>query len=172
MKIPFLSCMSLLAMVACTTQQSSPTWLGADPNAGPVQAAGSAANTTTAFDGTYRGISNSSASAASHLTATGTGAKTVDITTTSCHQFDELPTLTVKNGLAQFQALGATFAGYVTPQGQLTMHSGYGVTVTGQAKPVDVDDNFDGIIDYQTHVLRAKVSSVNCTYNVAWQRVA
>jgi hypothetical protein len=52
------------------------------------------------------------------------------------------------------------------------MHSGYGATATGQTKPVDVDENFDGIIDYQTHVLRAKVSSVNCTYNVAWQRVA
>jgi hypothetical protein len=171
MKIPLLSCMSLLTMVACTAQQSSPTWLGADPNAGPAQVGGSAANTTTAFDGTYRGISNSSASAGSHLTATGAGAKTVDVTTTPCHQFDELPTLTVRNGLAQFQALGATFAGYVTPQGQLTLHSGYGVTVTGQAQPVDVDENFDGIIDYQTHVLRAKVSSVNCTYNVAWQRV-
>ena len=110
---------------------------------------GSAANTTTAFDGTYQGISNNSASAASHLTATGTGAKTVDVTTTPCHQFDELPTLTVKNGLAQFQALGATFGGYVTPQGQLTMHSGYGVTLTGQAQPVDVDENFDGIIDFR-----------------------
>jgi hypothetical protein len=171
MKIPVLACMSLFSVVACTAQQSSPTWLGADPNAGPVHVGGSAANTTTAFDGTYRGISNSSASAASHLTATGTGAKTVDVTTTPCHQFDELPTLTVKNGLAQFQALGATFAGYVTPQGQLTLHSGYGVTLTGQGQPVDVDENFDGIIDYQTHVLRAKVSSVNCTYNVAWQRV-
>ena len=57
------------------------------------------------------------------------------------------------------------------PQGQLTMHSGYGVTVTGQGHPVDVDENLDGLVDYQTHVLRAKVSSVNCTYNVAWQKV-
>ena len=90
MKIPFLSCMSLLTMVACTTQQSStdPTWTGAGQNAGPAHVGGSAANTTTAFDGTYQGISNSSASAASHLTATGTGAKTVDVTTTPCHQFD------------------------------------------------------------------------------------
>jgi len=176
MKIQLLSCISLLAMVACTAQQSStdplsPTWTGAGQNAGPTHVGGSAVNTTTAFDGTYRGISNSSASAASHLTATGTGAKTVDITTTGCHQFDELPILTVKNGLAQFQALGVTFGGYVTPQGQLTMHSGYGVTLTGQGHPVDVDENLDGLIDYQTHVLRAKVSSVNCTYNVAWQKV-
>ena len=51
------------------------------------------------------------------------------------------------------------------------MHSGYGVTLTGQAQPVDVDENLDGIIDFQTYVLRAKVSSVNCTYDVAWQRV-
>ena len=87
-----------------------------------------------------------------------------------CNQFDVPPTLTVTNGLAQFQALGATFAGYVTPQGHLTMHSGYGATVTGQAQPVQVDEDFDGNFDYQTHVLRAKVSSVNCTYNVSWQR--
>jgi hypothetical protein len=160
-----------LSLAVCACNPTGTTWLGADPNAAPTHVGGSAANTTNAFDGTYRGISNTSASAASHLTAAGTGAKTVDITTTACHQFDELPTLTVKDGLAQFQALGATFAGYVTPQGQLRMHSGYGVTVTGQAQPVDVDENFDGIIDYQTHVLRARVSSVNCTYNVSWQRV-
>jgi len=171
MKIPLLSCISLLTMVACTTQQSSTdplsaTWTGAGQNAGPAHVGGSAGNTTTAFDGTYRGLSNRSASAA------GTGLKAFEPTTTGCQPFDAPPTLTVTNGLAQFQAMGVTFAGYVTPQGHLTMHSGYGATATGQAKPADVDENFDGIIDYQTHVLRAKVSSVNCTYNVAWQRVA
>ena len=170
MKIPFLSCISLLTMVACTAQQSSTdplsaTWTGAGPNAGPAHVGGSPANTTTAFDGTYQGLANRSASTA------GTGKKTFEANVTGCQPFDAPPTLTVTNGLAQFQAMGVTFAGYVTPQGHLTMHSGYGATATGQTKPVDVDENFDGIIDYQTHVLRAKVSSVNCTYNVAWQRV-
>ena len=54
MKIQLLSCISLLAMVACTAQQSStdplsPTWTGAGQNAGPTHVGGSAANTTTAF---------------------------------------------------------------------------------------------------------------------------
>ena len=75
MKIPFLSCISLLAIVACTTQQSSTDplsaqWAGAGQNAGPTHVGGSAANTTTAFDGTYRGVANRSASMA------GTGKKT------------------------------------------------------------------------------------------------
>jgi hypothetical protein len=39
-------------------------------------------------------------------------------------KYEKPPTLTVTNGLAQFQVLGVTFAGYVTPQGRVTMHSG------------------------------------------------
>lgn len=170
MKIPFLSCISLLAMVACTTQQSSTdplsaTWTGAGQNAGPSHVGGSAGNTTTAFDGTYRGISNRSTSAA------GTGLKTFEPTTTGCQPFDAPPTLTVSNGLAQFQAMGVTFAGYVTPQGHLTMHSGYGATLTGQAQPASVDEDLDGTFDTQTHVLHARVSTINCHYDVNWQRI-
>jgi hypothetical protein len=157
-----------LALFACNP--TGTTYLGADPNAGATHVGGSAANTTTAFDGTYRGISNSAASAGSQLTA-GTGRKTVEASTTGCQQFNEPPTLTVKNGLAQFQAMGVTFGGYVTPQGHLTMHSGYGATLTGQAQPAMVDEDLDGDFDTATHILRAKVSSINCNYNVSWQRV-
>jgi hypothetical protein len=167
----FLSCIPLLAMVACTAQQSSTgslstSWAGAGQNAGPAHVGGSAANTTTAFDGTYRGISNRSASAA------GPGLKVGEQTSTGCQQFDAPPTLTITNGLAQFQAMGVTFAGYVTPQGHLTMHSGYGATLTGQAQPASVDEDFDGDFDAQTHILHAWVSSINCTYDVNWQRIA
>jgi hypothetical protein len=170
MKIPFLSCVSLLTMVACTAQQSSTDslgtpWAGAGQNAGPAHVGGSAANTTTAFDGTYQGVSNRSASMA------GTGKKTFEANIPGCQQFEVPPTLTVSNGLAQFQAMGVTFAGYVTPQGHLTMHSGYGATATGQAKPALVDEDLDGNFDTQTHVLHARVSSINCTYDVNWQRV-
>ena len=170
MRIPFLSCISLLAMVACTTQQSSTDslsapWTGAGQNAGPARVGGSAANTTTAFDGTYQGIANRSASIA------GAGKKAFEPTTTGCQPFNAPPTLTVTNGLAQFQAMGVTFAGYVTPQGHLTMHSGYGATATGQARPASVDQDLDGNFDTQTHVLRARVSSINCTYDVNWQRI-
>src|SRR5580693_5269222 len=138
MKIPLLSCISLLTMVACAPQQSSTdplsaTWTGAGQNVGPAHVGGSAGNTTTAFDGTYRGLSNRS---------------------------------------AQFQAMGVTFAGYVTPQGHLTMHSGYGATATGQAQPALVDEDLDGNFDTQTHVLHARVSTINCHYDVNWQRIA
>jgi hypothetical protein len=170
MKIPFLSCIWLLTMVACTAQQPSTeplstAWTGAGQNAGPARVGGSAANTTTAFDGTYRGVSNRSASTA------GAGRKAFEPTTTGCQPFDAPPTLTVTNGLAQFQAMGVTFAGYVTPQGHLTMHSGYGATATGQARPALVDEDFDGNFDAQTHVLHARVSSINCNYDVNWQRI-
>ena len=170
MRIPILSCISLLTMVACATQQSSTDslsapWAGAGQNAGPTHVGGSAASTTTAFDGTYRGLSNRSASTA------GSGKKAFEPTTTGCQPFDAPPTLTVTNGLAQFQAMGVTFAGYVTPQGHLTMHSGYGATLTGQAQPASVDEDLDGDFDTQTHILRARVASINCTYNVNWQRI-
>ena len=101
----------------------------------------------------------------------GTGKKTVEANVTGCQPFDAPPTLTVTNGLAQFQAMGVTFAGYVTPQGHLTMHSGYGATATGQARPALVDEDFDGNFDAQTHVLHARVASINCTYDVNWQRI-
>src|SRR5689334_22451251 len=165
-----------LALFACTQTQSNPgslnaPWLGASQGAGPTIVGGSATNTTTAFDGTYRGIAHTTASAASQLTSGGTGRKIAEPSTTGCQQFSEPPTLTVKNGLAQFQAMGVTFAGYVTPQGHLTMHSGYGATATGQARPAMVDEDFDGNFDTQTHVLHARVSSMNCTYDVNWQRI-
>src|ERR1700736_1260089 len=119
MKVLFPTGIALVAMVACTPQQPPPSpqgtlnqqWLGG--GTGPTVVGGSAGNTTTAFDGTYTGVSNRSASAA------GTGLKAVDPSTTGCQQFDQPPPMTITNGLAQFQALGVTFAGYMTPQGQL-----------------------------------------------------
>ena len=167
----------LLALVACAPSQSpnpgslTAQYTGVNANAGPASIGGSAANTTTAFDGTYRGISHSSASAASQLTSGASGRKVAEPSTTGCQQFDVPPRLWVTNGLAQFQAMGVTFAGYVTPQGHLTMHSGYGATLTGQAQPALVDVDLDGVFDTQTHVLHAKVHSINCNYDVDWQRV-
>ena len=156
MKAIFPAGIALFTIVACSAQQQSPTgslsehWLGAGPGAAAV--AGSVANTTTAFDGTYRGISNSSTSAA------GAGLKSYTPTTTGCQQFDTPPTLTITNGLAQFQALDVTFAGYVTPQGHLRMTSGYGPAVEADFDP-------------QTHILRGRALSVNCRYDAAWQKM-
>lgn len=159
MKVYILTHISLFALVACAAQQqpSSPQgtlsqqWLGA--GTGPTVVGGSASDTTTAFDGTYQGLSNVSASAA------GAGLKVIETTTTGCQQFDKPPTMTITNGLAQFQALGATFAGYVTPQGHLRMISGYGPTT-------EVD------FDPQTKIFRGRANSVNCRYQVAWQKTA
>ena len=153
-----LTHISLFAMVACTGPQQPPSpqgtlsghWLGAEPGAALV--AGSAANTTTAFDGTYSGISNRSASAA------GTGLKSNEPTTTGCQRFEAPPTLTITNGLAQFQALDVTFAGYVTPRGHLRMDSGYGPAVEADFDP-------------QTRMLRGRAISVNCRYDLAWQKI-
>jgi hypothetical protein len=162
MKVLFPASIALVAMVACTPQpppQSPPSpqgtlnqqWTGG--GSGRTVVAGSAGNTTTAFDGTYKGLSNRSESAA------GTGKKTFEPTTTGCQQFDEPPPVTITNGLAEFQALGATFAGYVTPQGHVRMSSGYGAAVEAD-------------IDAQTHILRGRASSTNCRYDLSWQKVA
>jgi hypothetical protein len=155
----FLTSMSLLAMAACTQPPppSSPQgtlntqWQGAA--AGPTAIGGSAANTTPAFDGTYRGLSNRGDS------GVGPGLKPLDVSTAGCQRFDEPPTMNITNGLAQFQALGVTFAGYVTPQGDLRMLSGHGPTVTAT-------------VDAQTRTIRGQATSINCRYDVVWQRVA
>ena len=65
--------------------------------------------------------------------------------------------MTITNGLGQFQAVGATFAGYVTPQGNLKLDSGSGATVIV---------NFDP----QTGIFRGQADSINCRYDVAWQK--
>ena len=65
--------------------------------------------------------------------------------------------MTIANGLAQFQAVGATFAGYVTPQGNLRLETGRGAIVTA---------NFDP----QTRVFRGQANTINCRYDVAWQQ--
>jgi hypothetical protein len=151
---------SVLALSACAY---SDTWLGATP--GVTHVAGAANNTTNAFDGTYTGISTNNSSKGNTLATTGATA------TLKCQNFDQPPTLTITNGLAQFEALGVTFSGYVTPQGQLRMHSGYGATVTGQIKPALIDEDFDGQFDAQTHILNAQIIGA-CVYKASWQRTA
>jgi hypothetical protein len=65
--------------------------------------------------------------------------------------------VTISNGLAQFQAIGLTFQGYVTPQGGLMMSSGVGQTFQGQ-------------IDSR-NVLSGQVLG-RCAYNLSWQKSA
>ena len=54
MKALFLTSVSLFAMTACTVQAPPPAAPGAPLV--PTTVAGSAANTTTAFDGIYQGL--------------------------------------------------------------------------------------------------------------------
>ena len=156
-KVFFGGGVALVAVVACTPQEQSPQgtlsqhWLGGSQGAALI--AGSPDNTTTAFDGTYRGVSQRSHS------ATGTGLKSRETPALGCQQFEVPPTVTITNGLAQMPALDVTFAGYVTPQGHLKMDSGYGPTVNA-----DFDAGTPGI-------LHGQAASVNCRYNVTWQKV-
>lgn len=151
--------LSLLALSACA---DSDAWLGATP--GVSSTGGAASNTTTTFDGTYTGNAIANNSKRNTLATTGGSA------TLKCQNYDRPPTLTITNGLARFEALGTTFAGYVTPQGHLKMRSGYGATVNGQINPAPVDENFDGQIDTETHVLNGQVLGA-CAYNVTWQKI-
>ena len=148
MKALFLTSISLFAMAACTPQPPPSSSQGVVSV--PTTVAGSASNTTTAFDGTYRGLSIRGDSGA------GPGLQAVD-PSTGCQPFVVPPTMTITNGLAQFQAVGATFAGYVTPQGNLKLDSGRGATVIVNLDP-------------QTGIFRGQANSINCRYDVAWQK--
>jgi len=148
MKALFLTSISLFALAACTQQLPPSSSQGA--LSGPTTVAGLAANTTSAFDGTYRGIAIRGDSGA------GPGLQSVD-PSAGCQPFAAPPTMTIANGLAQFQAAGATFAGYVTPEGNLKLDSGRGAIVTANFNP-------------QTGIFRGQANSINCRYDVAWQK--
>ena len=148
MKALFLTSISLFAMAACT-QQAPPTDSQVALSA-PATVGGSASNTTPAFDGSYRGLAIRGDSGA------GPGLQAED-RSTGCQPFTVPPPMTITNGLAQFQAVGSIFAGYVTPEGNLTMDSGRGAIVTA---------NFDP----KTGIFRGQANSINCRYDVAWQK--
>ena len=150
-----------LALTACGSG-----WSGADPSSGPTMIAGSADHTTTAFDGDYQDLSVVNNSKGNTLGPSGgTGNAT-------CRNYsgNQFPSLTVKNGLAQFEAMGVHFAGYVTPQGHLKISSGYGATVSGNIHETPVDEDFDGDFDSVTHRLSGQVIGT-CAYKVTWHKV-
>jgi len=128
MKGLFLAYTALFAIVACTPQPSQPSATGATPAPTPASyAAGSAANTTTSFDGTYSFESARNVTQGSALPAGGEGF-------TACPNYTASP-LVISNGLAQFDVLNIRFQGYVTPQGSLAMRTGVGQRFEGQANP-------------------------------------
>jgi hypothetical protein len=147
--------MSLFAVVACTAQPSVSPTTGAAPATQRVvpasYAAGSASDTTTAFDGTWVGDPVKNMSSGNALPAGGDNYST-------CPNY-AVPTLTISHGFAQVSALnqGSTYQGYVSPQGALEMLNGLGGRFMGQ-------------IDSQ-NVLRGRIVGA-CVYDLTWRKSA
>jgi hypothetical protein len=140
---------SLLPLAACTPQPSPPASAGAQTTIPASYAAGSASNTTSAFDGMYTFVSIQNISKGNELDVAGGNAPI------TCQNYSNLSPITIQSGPAQFQLLGYTFQGYVTPQGHLRMGSGYGQGIEGQI-------NNQGVFNAQG--LGA------CAYNATWRR--
>jgi hypothetical protein len=149
MRRPVLVGRSLLALAAFTPQPSPQAGAGTQPIIPAAYAAGSPSSTTSAFDGTYTGVSTQNISKGNTLDVAGGNAPIV------CQDYGVPPPLTIHNGLAQFQLLNYSFQGYVTPQGHLKMSAGYGQTVEGQ-------------IDNQAVFTAQGLGS--CAYNATWRR--
>jgi hypothetical protein len=143
MKQLLLLGISLVAISACAPQPTPPPVAAPASLAQPVGSpGGSPNNTTNAFDGAYDGSFVQNASAGR--------------TTLECPDIRVAPALTIRNGLAQFQAANSTFRGYVTPQGALTLQSERGQIFQGQIDPY--------------FVLRGQATGPNCAYNGSWKR--
>jgi len=139
----------ILAISGCAQQQPAPPAMATSPITPTSYAAGSAANTTTAFDGMWTGGAVRNMSAGSALPGGGEGSS-------SCPNYTA-PPLTISNGLAQFDVQNIRFQGYVTPQGALAMRTGVG-------------QRFEGQIDAQ-NVLKGRVIGA-CVYDASWHKSA
>ena len=150
MKQPVLVRLSVLALAACTPQAPPQMGAGTQPITPAAYAAGSASNTTNAFDGTYTRGTIQNISQGKELDVARGNAPIY------CPNNGTAPPVTIHNGLVQFQALNLyAFQGYVTPQGHLKVDSGTGQTIEGQ-----IDDQ---------GVLRAQGLGA-CAFNATWVR--
>src|SRR5215469_1350845 len=111
-------------------------------------------NTTSAFDGTYIGVSAENNSRGNNL-GVGRAHPTGYAGSRSCADFRAPARLTITNRHAQVKWGDYTLEGQVTPQGALTMSTGYG-------------QRFDGRIDDQ-HLVKGQVVGY-CAYNLTWQK--
>jgi hypothetical protein len=141
---------SLLALAACVPQPSPLARASPEPLRPATYAAGSPSDTTSAFDGTYASPGPQTISKPNELEVAEGNAPMY------CPDYGPLPSVTIHNGLAQFQALNYTFQGYVTRQGHLKMDSGYN------------DQTIDGQIDNEG-VFRAQGLG-GCAYAATWRR--
>ena len=146
MKRSILLAASVLVIAGCATQQPPPAAPVANPITPARYAAGSAANTTTIFDGAWIGGPIRNMSAGEALRAPGDAP--------NCPNFTNAPALTIANGLGQLDFSILRFQGYVTPQGVLAMSSGVGQRFEGQ-----INQN----------VLAGRVIG-GCVYDTTWRR--
>ena len=149
MKQSVLAGLSILALAACTPQPSPQAGAGTQPAIPASYAAGSPSNTSNTFDGTYTFVAIQNISTGNELEVAGGNAPI------TCQNYSNLSPVTIHNGLAQFQLLGYTWQGYVTPQGHLKMSSDFGTVIEGQI-------NNQGVFNAQG--LGA------CAYNATWRR--
>src|SRR5262245_8805498 len=95
------------------------------PMPAPAQSAASPADTTSAFDGTYLGVSAENNSRGNTL-AGGRSHPQGYAGSRSCRDFRAPAKLTITNGLARVKWIDYTLEGPANPQGALTMTTGYG----------------------------------------------
>ena len=93
---------SVFSLVACTSPNTPPAVSASAAPTAANYAAGSAANTTTAFDGTYTFVAIQNISKGNELEVAGGNAPI------TCQNYSNLSPVTIHNGLAQFQLLGYT----------------------------------------------------------------
>jgi hypothetical protein len=110
-------------------------------------AAQAPAPTTTAFDGTYVGVSR---------TLEGTMHAEPNLTR-GCPQYNPPEPLTIASGAARYQARVGTYEGSVNAQGVLVMHGPYGNRIDAQ---------IDG-----RGTATGRINSM-CSYQVVWQKEA
>src|ERR1700720_2370530 len=122
---------TVLAIGGCAAQQPPPAAPAAATSITPTNyAAGSPANTTTTFDGTWIGGPIRNMSAGETLRGPEENP--------SCPNYTNAPNLTIANGLAQLDFSILRFQGYVTPQGVLVMRTGAGQRFEGQINSQNV----------------------------------
>jgi len=112
------------------------------------------ANTASAFDGIYIGISTENNSRGNTLA--GGRARTEGYAgARACPNFHAPAQLTIANGLARVRWADRTLEGPVTPEGVLAMTTGYG-------------QRFEGRIDDQ-HIIKGQFVGA-CVYNWTWRK--
>jgi hypothetical protein len=108
----------------------------------------------SAFDGAYVGVSAENTSQGNTLA--GGRARTQGYAgARACPSFRAPARLTITNGLARVRWGDRTLEGQVTPQGALTMSTGYG-------------QRFDDRIDEQ-HIVKGQLVGY-CVYNLTWRK--